>query len=460
MSGPILQIDNLEVRYPNTTVAALGPVNLTIRRGQLVLIHGRSGCGKSTLFKVLNGLIPQVEPATVTGSVLMDGRELGESSPQLISRTVGSVFQNFEAQIIQTTVGDELVFGMENLNVERQEMSRRLLGSAFVSSWPENTPVERLSGGTKQKLILEAVLAMQPEMLILDEPLSNLDADSSQSLLVQLRKLADQGKTVIMIEHRVDLVEQWADQVVNLGRYSPGVKNQVKKGAEPADAVLDVSDLRFSYVPGQPVLQGADLTLARGASTVLMGDNGSGKSTLFRVLAGLVPYQGGSVQLLGRELRAWKRKRLRNVLGYVLQNPNHQLFMKSVREEIMMGAASEDDVGWIVDTAGIGDLLDRHPFSLSEGQKRLVACCAVLAGRPQVLLLDEPTIGQDDQSLDSMLHLVQDMIRQGQTAVLSVTHDSRAAQALGSVIYQLEGGKTVLHSGMVLTGQTLTERPL
>ncbi len=447
--------------YDGCDTPVLKNVDFSLQYGTVTLLSGLSGCGKSTLLSLINGVIPRMTAGEVEGTILVDGENIEGLSMSRISQRVGSVLQNAEAQIIHQTVEDEVAFGCENFGIPPEEIAHRVQTGCTTMKLQPQWKTRTLSGGQKQRLITASTLAMQPDILIFDEPLANLDRSGAVELLQLLRSLARAGKSILLVEHRLDVVLPYVDTVWALEDGTPrliGDKDayltaQIGLIADtapppPADAptILEVSSVKKSFGTRQ-ILREVSFTLAAGQRLLLLGENGCGKSTLMQLLARLYRADGGTItqsfdpSLGKRADRRWFRS-----VGVVYQNPNYQLFMPSVREELTFGSEDEAYALELAERFGLTSLLDRHPHSLSEGQKRRVTIAAILAQRPKLLLLDEPTVGQDYAGLQHLVEVINHIHAEQGTAVITVTHDLRCAAALCDRAIWLQDG-TVYRTG-------------
>jgi energy-coupling factor transport system ATP-binding protein len=415
-----------------------------------VVVAGPSGCGKSTLLRCINGIYPHLGGGSMSGEVLLDGVRVTRDPPEKRCARIGTVFQDFEAQIVHLTVEDELAFGPENMALCREEIGRRIARVLPVIGLPPGADTGRLSGGQKQRLCVGGALACEPDLVLLDEPLSNLDAESARGLVEFLRRVKREGRAVLVVEHRLDLVSGCADRVLWMegGRLSAAVPpaTPVPDGARkphdygPGSGAVTINGLSYAYRKGEPVFNGLSMEVMQGEMAVLLGRNGSGKSTLLKVLAGLLPVQQGDVSIMGEPARRKPPSFFRRNVGLVTQNPNHQLFMDSVYNEVYMSCMDPAAADRVLEVFGLSHLRDRHPYSLSEGEKRRTALAAVVASGPRVLLLDEPTLGQDRQSLIRMVEALRRYSREKMVTVITVTHEETAAKALGERAFRFADG--------------------
>ncbi len=491
-------VKNLSYRYPSSEGDVIRDVNLEVKRGEFVLLVGRSGCGKTTLARCLNGLIPHVYGGELKGRVLVNGVSVAETPVYELAKHVGMVFQNPDTQLCTLTVEEEVAFGPENLGVEREEIERRI---NWVLSNLEMKNIRHratfsLSEGEKQKTAIASALSMLPSILVLDEPTANLDPTASRMLVDTLEKIRDQyNTTIILIEHRVEKFAEAADRIVVMdsGRIvesgpreivteraevlerlsvqtpeiveickalemSPvnGSLNDLRKRAlkklvklretdppprlsrDEGDPIIKVEDAFYKYDSGF-TLTVDELKLYRGEIVAVVGDNGSGKTTLAKLIVGLIKPKKGRVE------RASKINQ-----GMVFQNFEVQLFNSSVFKEVAFQirkrkASPEDTnrkVNEILDLMSLRGLADRHPHSLSQGEKQRVIIAALTAEKPDVLILDEPTTGQDGYHLNMLLGIVRELKRRGIT-VLLITHDLRFAAKSAERVIMLRNGRVV-----------------
>ncbi len=460
----ILKVCQLTYTLPEHDEALLNEISFSLQTGEFVLLSGESGSGKSTLLKCLNGVIPHFWLGEVSGDVHLNGQSVSLFSPVDLMTRIGTVWQDVDAQVMHLTVEDELVFGMENLGVPLVEMEERLNQLKDIVKVNLNSVVENLSGGQKQRLVIASILATLPQIILLDEPLANLDISSALKLLKLLKELTKQGKTVVVAEHRLDLISSYADRLLYLknGKIQydwsdtqdilaedrrKNLPSRLMRKSTETSSNLAIELQRLTYRFGKdPVLRDVSLRVQQGERLVILGENGSGKSTLMKVLAGL--YQGKRLsfevfKLLSQPYKLKKPSFKRGCVGLVFQNPNHQLFMESVYQEVALGAVNPKRVDYFLELFGLMELKDLHPLVLSQGQKRLLATAAVAAAEMPILLLDEPTIGQDYEHLHNLIHVVNRLNTEQNTTVLTVTHDQQAAYALADRVIIMDKGKII-----------------
>lgn len=462
-------------RYAGRLRWALRGLTLAIEPGERVLLVGPSGGGKSTLLQALAGVNTGVEDGEAEGTLRLDGER-----PHVGRGRVGLVLQDPDSQVILGRVGDDVAFGCENLGVPRSEIWARVTAAldAVGLDLPLSHPTAHLSGGQKQRLALAGVLAMQPGLVLLDEPTANLDPAGVFEVRDSVARSIERiGATLIVVEHRVsvwaDLVDRivvldrdgsviadgdpdevlghHADRLLNDGIWVPDapLPTSLEGGphGEPSvrSAILTASDLSVGHQAGHAVQVGLNLELGEGTSTVLTGPNGSGKTTLALTIGGLLPPLDGTVTASDR-LRAglaagphrWRSKDLLSRVGTVLQELEHQFVASTVADEVAVGLrALRLGAGEIADRVESSltrlrlDALARaNPYTLSGGEQRRLTVASALVTRPRVVILDEPTFGQDRATWIELVTMLRELIDDGIT-LLSVSHDETYAQVFG-----------------------------
>ncbi len=451
--------------YDGGSAPVLQNVAFTVDYGAVTLLSGLSGCGKSTLLSLINGVIPRMTAGELVGHICVDGEDISGFSMSRISRKVGSVLQNAESQIIHQTVEDEVAFGCENFGIPPAEIQRRVAEGCRTMLLSPDWKTRTLSGGQKQRLITASTLAMEPKILIFDEPLANLDQRGALELLALLRELARQGRAVLLVEHRLDVVLPYVDVVWELKegtthliarhedylrRQSSVIADLTSPPAPENPPLMTLRGLKKTF-GSRTFLDDLNLELQEGERLLLLGENGCGKSTLMSILSRLSKADGGTITQRidprrgNRADRRWFR-----AVGVVYQNPNYQLFMPTVREELTFGSEDEAYALSLADRFGLTPLLETHPHSLSEGQTRRVTIAAILAQKPRLLLLDEPTVGQDYAGLRRMVEIINEIHTEQRNTMITITHDFRCAAALCDRAAWLEDGKIVRTGGKEL----------
>ncbi len=447
----MIEVRDLDVRYAE--VHALRGVNLSVAPGEFVLIGGPSGSGKSTLAHTLMGLIPQVVPARVQGHISVAGCDPRQTGIAQLAQKVGLVLQNPATQLFSGTVEEEVAFGPRNLGLPATESAARVRFALEATGCTHLCcrAVRHLSSGEQQRVVIAAALAMRPAVLILDEPAANLDAEGVRLLvevLVRLRR--DCRVTVIVIEHRLAPFMPHADRVVWLADgtvasppppctplpLSRRERGRGDGGEEVRAPLVSLRHVAAGY-DGRSVLQDCSLTLCRGDFAALVGPNGAGKTTLARVLAGILRPRRGRV--------VWHTGGRGPRVGLLQQNPLHQLVCDTVEEEVAfgprnLGVERAADVAAVLAQADLTGLRHRPTHALSVGEQQRTALAATLALNPALLILDEPTIGQDGGHLFRLMDSLADLNRAGQT-VLLITHDRQLVAQYADRVWVMDEGR-------------------
>jgi energy-coupling factor transporter ATP-binding protein EcfA2 len=518
-----MHVNNLTFSYLGEKQPVLQDINLKLKRGEFILVAGPSGCGKSTLSLALAGLIPLRIPGRIEGSVYYGDKCIKNMDIHEISQHIGMVFQNPDNQLVHLDVESEVAFGPENLGLPKEEVRERVEQSLKSTGMERfrNSTIYSLSGGQKQRIAISATLAMRPEVLILDEPTSDLDPAGTQEVLSVLRNLNQQhGITIILIEHKIDEVIPWVNRVVlmdkgkiikdstprsafndqkvwnQLGVSIPeivllsskfpnffggetaltvqeaydalkGSEIQSKliadlslqnvrdpfyvKGKMP-DPILNWEDVRLKYDKRQ-VLKGTNLSFAAGEWIALVGSNGSGKTSLASLAMGFQAPTSGSVSFYGKAVKPGKISRQAAKIGYLFQAADNMLFTPNVEKELAFGinhrrkGKSMLDNMTINNFARLFDLeesLHKNPFQLSHGQRKRLAIGALVVSNPSILILDEPTTGQDEGHARAFLEFLQSIRMQWQMSYLMITHDMRAVANYASRMVVLYDGNIAI----------------
>lgn len=435
----MLEARNITFSYDDTTTV-LDSLDFRVKRGEIVVITGSTGSGKSTLAKCLSGFIPRSILGDFSGSVIVDDGDISELPIAEVARQIALVQQDPESQICTLQVADEVAFGPENYGNETEkiaslvESSLEAVGSAHLHS----RATYELSGGEKQRLIIASMIACLPNYLILDEPSSSLDPTGVLQLRNILRNLKSQDIGVVVIEHNLTTVQPVADRILQLseGKIQPYESVQqeltektLRESYTTSSPVLSTQNLSFSYGNRQ-VINNLTLSIHKGEIIGLMGSNGSGKTTLLGLLGGLLIPEGGTVYIEGLLVKKMSAKDVARAVATVFQNPNHQIFEKTVWKEQNLTLKSLDLVSFdtlqqsesILEMANLGEMKERNPFSLSHGQKRRLNVSSTTVHKPKILLLDEPFIGQDHEGREFITEIVYKTVQEGGVALI-VTHD-------------------------------------
>jgi len=462
-----LELEQVSYAYPGGS-RALADLDLGLGAGSYTVVFGPNGSGKSTFAYLPNGLIPHVVGGALSGRVTVRGRDTHTHRPESLFHLAGLVFQNPEAQLFSTSVSDELAFGLENMGLAPGAVADRIRATADrlgIGDLLGRSP-DTLSGGEQRLAAIASVLAMDPAIILLDEPFAGLDWRFAPRVASILRELSRAGKTIVVIEHRAGAYLRDATRLLVFDRGRVELDSPDGRDAErmlkarhmlpeypplpaPGTAggeVLAVEALSAS-IQGRPVLDNVSFALHAGEVTALVGENGAGKSTLVRHLIGLAAPAGGSVRLRGHGISGRAPAELARQVGICFQNPNDQFFTASVRAEIEVGLRRRTPGGGsgleeLCRLFDLGALLDRPPHGLSAGEKKRAAIAAVLALNPAVLVLDEPTAGQDAAGKETLAAVIGRLSSAG-TAVLLVTHDFEFAAACSRRWVRLHRGRVV-----------------
>jgi energy-coupling factor transport system ATP-binding protein len=436
---PILEVVDLTFRHPGNVQPTLKGVNLSVYPGEIVLIAGATGSGKSTLLNCIAGITPIHTGGTLSGKISYQGADLNPLSVRQRSRWLGTLMQNVELQIFTDRVWEEVVFGLENWQIPPQQIPGLVSAALgeFGLTAQQQWSIQQLSAGQKQRLLIACLLTLEQPILLLDEPLAYIDAVGVKQLLKLLRTRVDRGQMVLIVEHRIDVIREICDRTfaVRDGQLweqsPPTVSSQIIPVVQPdpdrsgsPTLLLQTQQLSWHGYPPFP-----DLQVRAGETVLLKGDNGCGKTTLLKLLSGLLKPTTGHLEILGREMHKRSVVQIAAFVGFVLQNPNHQLFADSVRSEVLQLGVSPDRADTLLAQLSLQEFSAQHPQSLSQGQKRRLALAAVLARQPHICLLDEITVGQDPHSLGLMLQVLQQFTHQGGALILT-SHAPIAAAAL------------------------------
>ena len=496
-----VEINHFGWRHAGRKNPAIEDIALTIPPGQKVLLLGASGAGKSTLLAGIAGVLGDDDEGEATGEILVGGMP-----PQQARGRVGMVLQDPDSQVIAARVGDDVVFGCENLGIAREEMweraaaALRLVGlDTLNSDDPTEDVMERstarLSGGQKQRLALAGVLAMRPGVIVLDEPTANLDPEGVEEVReAVIRAATDTGATLVIVEHRVEtwqdyvdrvivlappsaprpivadgvpaaILTRYADDLVAAGIWVPGVPLDIPRLPSSAHdrALVRTEDLTIGWDATTPVRRHLNIGVNQG-STVLRGHNGAGKTTLALTLGGLLAPLAGRVDASATmrttrrispakaQPHTWSSRHLVQRIGYVFQDPEHQFAARTVEEELLLGpkAAGMDaehahaTAERLLGELGLVHVARANPFTLSGGEKRRLSVATMLATNPALLILDEPTFGQDRRTFSTLVRMLQDLVAGG-TALLSISHSAEYTELMGQQILELGDGSGKEH---------------
>ncbi|MEO0532406.1 MAG: ATP-binding cassette domain-containing protein [Cyanobacteria bacterium P01_A01_bin.123] len=443
---PLLEVCNLSFTHVGQPQPTIQDIHLTLNPGELIVLAGATGSGKSTLLNCLTGIAPEHTGGKLSGQVRYRGQDITDWSIRQRSQVMGILLQNVETQIFTDRVWEELVFGLENWNLPPETIKtlthQALHGFDLVCQ--QDWQIRQLSAGQKQRLLLACLLTRNPEMLLLDEPFAFLDGAGVQLLLNLIQRRVEQGQAVLVIEHRLELLQPICDRVYRIldGCVTPWALSQrpaqidvenpmtalslsQSEAALASGLLLQTHNLSWGGYPPFPNLQ-----VQSGEIVLIKGDNGCGKTTLLKLLSGLLKPTTGHLDILGRDATRKRVVQIAKTVGFVLQNPNHQLFAESVQAEVRQPGVSAPQALTLLEQLNLTHCADKHPHALSQGQKRRLALGAVLARRPQICLLDEIMVGQDPQSLALMLQTLKTFTNQGGVLIFT-SHDPGVAKRLG-----------------------------
>jgi energy-coupling factor transport system ATP-binding protein len=495
----MIALKNLSFKYHSNLPPVLNNVNLQINPGEKVIIVGKNGAGKSTLSKVLSGLVPGVDRGIMDGEYFFEGKEIGTWSRKEIVRKISILFQDFEAQLVCSSVKEEMLFYLMNLGADFQqaEVEAMKIARRFDVADLLERDIHELSGGEKQKIALFCLLTINPAVLILDEPFTDIEP-ASQKFIAGFLGSDAFGGALILFEQSLDYYRYFEriivlhdgavlydgdagvvckrDLLEKAGLDVPGLYKVFQSNApvsmsdmqariaqsyefddgvyaaltqeapEKSMPIIEVKDLSFNY-KGQPdyALKNINMTIRQGDFLVLLGPNGSGKTTLTKCIAGILKPTSGTVYFKGEKVKPGD-------IGYVYQNPDSQIFAETVFDEVAFslrmkgkaGSEIRDKVNSVLTVMGLSGKSDLDPFTLPKGDRQKVACASILVAEPEVIILDEPTTGLDFPSLNEMMNIIKDLNKRGKT-ILMITHSMEAASSFGGTICAINQGAMVFH---------------
>jgi len=448
MSALIARVEKLAFAYPETSVAALTDISLELEGGEVVLVLGRSGSGKSTLLRALAGLVPHFHGGRFSGSVSVAGYDTRSTAPAALAGTVATLFQDPEDQIVFERVASEVAFGPENLGLQPGEVMKRVessLAAVGAEHLLERTTRD-LSGGELQRVCLASALALEPELLLLDEPTSQLDPEGAEAFLELVGRLArERGMAVVLSEQRPALPLEICDRVLFLERgrllldashaqavrwleesapdFVEPFEPVTRQVGDPGEVTCRIEGVGYAYRPATPVLENVSLEIRRGEIVALAGPNGSGKTTLAKLACGLLEAQEGRVERWGRA-------------SYLSQYPGRYVVCERAEDEVALGIGGDLSRArrWLYEL-GLGGSERRHPRDLSSGERERLGLATVLATEPDLLVLDEPTRGVDPGRKRELGELLQ--AGASGRATLLVSHDLAFARSIADRVVSL-----------------------
>ncbi|MEM0337748.1 MAG: energy-coupling factor transporter ATPase [Candidatus Caldarchaeum sp.] len=515
-----VEFRNFSWKYLGDTRWALHNINLRIGKGESVGIIGPSGAGKTTLSLCINGLIPHRFSGSLKGEVRVFGNSVMHSKLTDITKLVGMVFQDPETQFVSMRVRNEIALGMENYSFPPDLMEKRIKWVAEmlrISELLDKTPTE-LSGGQKQRVAIASILVLNPQILVFDEPVSDLDPVGKREVYEAIKTVKKEyDSTLIIIDHEIEELSKHVDRLILMNRgkieldlptysFLQEVETIEKYGetvpevtklfyemkrrdmwqgtlplsldeavelfhrklwkfdqekaekifeepaiSEKGEEVITVKDLTYVYPDGTAALRGVNLKVRKGELLAIMGQNGSGKTTLAKHFIGLLKPTQGKLKVCGIEIPGQKVKELPKHVGYVFQNPDHQLFCTSVVDELMFGPLqigvnreeALERAKQIMQLLGLTEFMDYHPFSLGKGQRRRLAVGSVLSINPEVLVVDEPTTGQDWRGSKGMMELFNYLNHERGMTIIVITHNVRLVAEHCKRVLVMSNGQVV-----------------
>lgn len=467
----VLSLRGVSYTYPGSDSPALDRISLDLRKREIVFVTGPTGAGKTTLCLAASGILHHEYGGLLEGTITICGKNVRDyRSMAGIGRHVGVVFDDADAQLIFSTVEEEVASGLENLGISRTEMEQRLrhvMEATGIADLAQRAP-HTLSGGQKQRVAIAATLALGTKILIMDEPTAELDTEATDAIATLLRRLADEGTAVIIVEQKFDALAAIADRMVLIegGRIAQEglpaelmqacllqpaevVRHPAPAAALPAGApsIISIQGLVHRY-DGVTALSGVSLEVAPAEVVAVVGENGSGKTTLIKHLNGLLRPTEGSVLVDGLDAATVPIAELARRVGLVFQNPDTMLFAETVEDEVAFGLRNIDpeSTGEPIDAAlrevGLLHRKGTYPRSLSRGERQRLAIACVIAMRPRVIVLDEPTTGLDAREAARVMETLGRLREEGHTIIM-VTHDMRLGEDYADRIVRMEQGSIV-----------------
>ena len=517
----IVKMADVAYSYPNTEKKTLNQIDIEAPKGKFTVIMGKTGAGKTTTVLCLNGIIPQLNEGSLSGKIEVAGLDTSKYRIQTLAKYVGVVMQDTSTQVFGSTVEEDVAFGPRNYLVPRQEIFRRIqesLRRVRLEGY-EKRQTSQLSGGEKQRLAIAGILAMQPKIIVLDEPTSELDPLGREEIYTTINDLnKEQDTTILAVEHSSQEVCEKAEQliVINDGRTvwagnpreffrdehlvtENGIKplpvatvgwllmraglieqKQVPlnvdqayelvsallngrpiryRRPEPAgtqtsaqnEEIIRIENLSHVYDNGKKALENVNLSIKRGEFVAIIGQNGAGKTTLVKHLIQILLPTTGSVWINGENIKTKNSIELTKVIGYVFQDPDNQIFSNTVYKELEFGLKNIDideeerkkRIEQALALTGLTGKEEEHPFSLGKGERQMIAVASILVMQPDILVIDEPTTGQDWAGINRMMSLVETLNQNGTTIVM-ITHDMDVVAKYAARTIVMTGGSVIL----------------
>lgn len=479
-----LELKKINYKYPTSEGWILEDINLEINKGEFWAVVGKNGSGKTTLCNIIRGFAQSFYRGEITGELIIDGKNIENYSEGELATKIGFVFQNPFIQIsgVKETVYDEIAFGLENLGLEIDYIKNKveeILELLQIGALRDKNPFE-LSGGQRQRIALASIIAMEPDILVIDEPTSQLDPEGTEDIFKIIEIMKKKGKTIILVEHKIELVAEYAEHIavldegkiilkgkseqilnnrllldkeIGMPKYSVlgyeleknGIKlpyiPTTRKEAEEMLKVLiekrgrkmsfvEVKDVVFQYPDGTVAIDGINFSVEKGERVAIVGQNGAGKTTAVKLLNGLLKPTKGDVIIDSWNTKDYTTAKMSRKVGYVFQNPDDQIFHNSVEDEIFFGPKkigySSDETERLVNKAveltELGAELKENPYNLPYSIRKFVTIAAVISMGTDVIILDEPTAGQDLKGMKILNNLIKKLNEEGKT-IITITHD-------------------------------------
>ncbi|EJO5346642.1 ABC transporter ATP-binding protein [Clostridium botulinum] len=461
----MLEIKNLSLSfYEDRNI--FQDINIKVKKNKVTLLTGKSGCGKSSLLMCITGVIPDIIEGKINGEIIYKGKNIGNKDVKAVSGEIAYMFQDPDSQLCTFTVEDEIAFGLENIKTNPDDMDyiiHDVLNRIGIKHL-RGRQLNQLSGGEKQKVALASILALDPEVILMDEPTANLDPKSTIEMINLIKDLRDNfGKTILIVEHKISEFSEIIDNVIwfekgkakNIDKASfiESYKSEsflpiINKKQLNTEKVLEAKEIYFSYNKDINVLKNINFSLHKGEIAAIIGHNGAGKSTLSKILMGLLKPESGDILIKGMNIRNINPRELGEHMGLVFQNPEHQFIKMTVEKEMALSLEIRKQNSQIIKNTvelylSMFDL-DKHrlanPFYLSQGQKRRLSTASMMVNGQSILILDEPTYGQDRTNLKELINLLYKINSEG-TSILMITHDMDMVLNCCDRVIQLENGE-------------------